>query len=147
MELVRFNPTRGVSPYRRRMDSLFDDFFGDLFDGTRTDLAHGWNPRVDIFEEDDRFVVKAELPGVEKDNITIDVKGRVLTVKGERSDENEVKEKDYYRRECTYGTFQRSFTLPDETDSEKIRAEYKDGVLKLNIPKPETRKPKKITVQ
>ena len=147
MELVRFNPIRNLTPFRRRTDSLFDDFFGDLFDDSRTDLAHGWNPKVDIFEEDDQFVVKAELPGVDKDKIAIDVDGRVLTVKGERSSENEVKEKNYYRRECAYGTFQRSFTLPDETDSEQIKAEYKDGILKLNIPKPETRQAKKITVQ
>lgn len=147
MELVRFTPNNGLAPFRRRMDSLFSDFFGDLSGATRTDLLGGWNPKVDIFEEDDRFVVRAELPGVEKDKITVDVNGRVLTVKGERSDENEVKEKNYYRRECSYGTFQRSFMLPDETDSEKIKAEYKDGILKLNIPKPETRQAKKITVQ
>jgi HSP20 family protein len=147
MELVRFNPTRGLTPFRRRMDSLFDDFFGDLFDGRQTDLARGWNPKVDIFEEDDQFVVKAELPGVEKDKIAIDINGRVLTVKGERASENEVKEKNYYRRECAYGTFQRSFTLPNETDSEQIKAEYKDGVLRVSIPKPEARQPKKITVR
>ena len=147
MELVRFNPNRGLAPFGRQMNSLFDDFFGDLFDGVQTASDRAWNPKADIFEEDDRFVVQAELPGVEKDNISIDVDGRVLTIKGERSGENEVKEKNYYRRECSYGTFQRSFTLPDETDSEKIKAEYKDGVLKLNIPKPETRQPKKISVQ
>lgn len=147
MELVRFNPTRGLTPFRRRMDSLFDDFFGDLFDGSQTDLARGWNPKVDIFEEDDQFVVKAELPGVQKDKIAIDINGRVLTVKGERASENEVKEKNYYRRECAYGTFQRSFTLPNETDSEQIKAEYKDGVLRVSIPKPEARQPKKITVR
>ena len=109
------------------MDSLFDDFFGDIFDNTQTDLIRGWNPKVDVFEDDNQFVVKAELPGVEKDRIAIDVNGRVLTVKGERSSENEVKEKNYYQRECTYGTFQHSFTLPDETDSEQIKAEYKGG--------------------
>ena len=147
MELVRFNPSRGLTPLRRRMDSLFDDFFGDLFDGRQTDLARGWNPKVDIFEEDDQFVVKAELPGVEKDKIAIDINGRVLTVKGERASENEVKEKNYYRQECAYGTFQRSFTLPNETDSEQIKAEYKDGVLRVSIPKPEARQPKKITVR
>ena len=136
-----------MTPFRRRFDSLFDDFFGDLLSDPRADWVQGWNPKVDIFEEDDQFVVKTELPGVEKDKIAIDVDGRVLTVKGERSGEKEVKEKNYYRRECTYGTFQRSFTLPEETDSEKIKAEYKDGVLKLNIPKPETSKAKKITVQ
>ncbi|GAB6906613.1 Heat shock protein Hsp20 [Desulfosarcina cetonica] len=147
MELVKFNPTGRLNPFRRRMDTLFDDFFGDLFRGEDEAREQLWNPKVDIFEEDDQYVVKAELPGVEKDKITIDVNGRVLTVKGDRANEKEVKEKNYYRRECSYGTFQRSFTLPDETDSEKIKAEYKDGILKVNIPKPETRQAKKIAVE
>lgn len=146
MELVKFNPNRDLSGFRRRMDTMFDDFFGDFFRGARTDLARGWNPRVDVFEADDKIVVKAELPGVDKDKIAIDVNGRVLTVKGERSTENEVKEDRYYTRECTYGSFERSFTLPAETDVEKIKAEYKDGMLKLDIPKPESSQPKKITV-
>ena len=90
---------------------------------------------------------KAELPGVEKDKIAIDVNGRVLTVKGERSSDNEVNQDNDYRRERSYGRFERSFSLPDGTDSEKIRAEYKDGVLTLNIPKPESSKTKQISVQ
>ena len=129
------------------MDSVFDNFFGDFFNDTRTDMIRGWNPKVDILEEDDHIVLKAELPGVEKDKISIDVDGRVLTLKGERSIENEVKEDRYTLRERSYGSFKRSFTLPLETDSEKIKAEYKDGVLNLNIPKPETSKTRQITIQ
>jgi len=146
MQLVRFNPTNELANFRHRMD-FFNDLFGEFFKGERTDLNRGWNPKVDIFEEADCIVMKAELPGVEKGNIAIDVNGRVLTVKGERSSDNEAKEDNYYRRERSYGKFERSFTLPAETDSEKIKAEYKDGVLKLNIPKPESSKPKQITVQ
>ena len=147
MQLVRYKPMGGMNLLRRRMDSMFDDFFTDFFRGSPSDLAKGWNPKVDIFEEDDQIVMKAELPGVEKDNIAVDVNGRVLTVKGERSSENETKADNYYRRECAYGKFERSFTLPEETDSEQIKAEYKDGVLKLNIPKPVFSKPKQIAVQ
>lgn len=147
MQLVRFNPTRDMVNFRRSMDNVFDDFFGDFFSGARPEVVRGWNPKVDVFEEDDHIVMKAELPGVEKDKIAIDVDGRVLTVKGERSSENEVKEDNYFMRERSFGRFQRSFTLPAETDSEKIKAEYKDGVLKLNIPKPESSKPRQITVQ
>lgn len=146
MQLVRFNPTRELANFRHPMN-FFDDIFGEFFKGERKDLNRGWNPKVDIFEEADHIIMKAELPGVEKDNIVIDVNGRVLTLKGERSSDNEVKEGNYYRRERSYGKFERSFTLPAETDSEKIKAEYKDGVLKLNIPKPESSKPKHITVQ
>jgi len=147
MHLVRFNPTRQLASYRRNMDSLFDEFFGDLFDRGRREISQGWNPKVDVFEEEDKIVMKAELPGVEKDKIAIDVEGRVLTLKGERNVEKEVKEENYYRKERSFGRFQRSFTLPQETDSEKIKAEYKDGVLQLNIPKPETQKPKQITIE
>ena len=146
MQLVRFNPTRELANFRHPMN-FFDDIFGEFFKGERKDLNRGWNPKVDIFEEADHIIMKAELPGVEKDNIAIDVNGRVLTLKGERSSDNEVKEGNYYRRERSYGKFERSFTLPAETDSEKIKAEYRDGVLKLNIPKPESSKPKHITVQ
>lgn len=147
MELVRFNPNRGTIDFRRHMEHMFDDFFGDVFKGTRMDLTRGWNPKVDIFEEEDHIIMKAELPGVEKDNISIDVNGRVLTLKGERTSDNEVKEESYYRRERSYGCFERSFTLPAETDSEQIKAEYKDGVLKLNIPRPASSKPKAIAIQ
>jgi len=147
MQLVRFNPTRNMVNFRNPMNHFFDDFFGDLFRGERSDLNRGWNPKVDIFEEADQIVMTAELPGVEKDNIAVDVNGRVLTVKGERSSDSEVKEDNYYRRERSYGKFERSFTLPAETDSEKIKAEYKDGVLTLNIPKSESGKTKPITVQ
>ena len=147
MQLVRFNPNRKIVNFKSPMEHLFDDFFGDRFWGERKDLTRGWNPKVDIFEEADQIVMKAELPGVEKDKIAVDVNGRVLTVKGERSSDNEVKEDNFYRRERSYGRFERSFTLPDETDSEKIRADYKDGVLTLNIPKPEAGRTKQITVQ
>lgn len=147
MQLVRYNPMGGMPTFRRRMDTTFNDFFADFFGKDRSGLTRGWNPKVDIFEEGDQIILQAELPGVEKDAIAIDVNGRVLTVKGERSSENETQKDNYYRRECSYGTFERSFTLPVETDSEKIKAEYKDGVLKLNIPKPESSRPKQISVQ
>lgn len=147
MHLVKLNPNRDLFTFRRRMDSAFDDLFCDFFNPRRADLVRGWNPKVDVFEEDDHIVMKAELPGVEKDKITIDVDGRLLTVKGERAFDNEAKEDHFYMRECSYGKFERSFTLPSETDSEQIKAEYKDGVLKLNIPKPASSKPKPIAIQ
>ncbi len=147
MQLVRFNPNRDLFNLRRPMNSLLDDFFGDFFHAARPAMSRGWNPRVDVFEEDDHIVMKAELPGVEKDKIAIDVDGRVLTVKGERCVENEVKADRFHLRERAYGRFERSFTLPSETDSEQIKAEYKDGVLKLNIPKPASSQPKPIAIQ
>jgi HSP20 family protein len=105
-----------------------------------------WNPAVDVYDTDNTVVIKAELPGIDKKDLSIDVNGRVLTLKGERSGDNEVKEEKYYRKERFHGKFERSFTLPDDTDPEKIQAEFKDGVLKIEVPKPEEKKPKQITV-
>jgi HSP20 family protein len=105
-----------------------------------------WNPAVDLYEKDEHFVIKAELPGVDKNNISIDLKDRMLTISGERSYDNEAKEENYYRRERSYGKFQRVFTLPAEVDSDKIRAEFKDGLLQVEVPKPEQQKPKQVTI-
>jgi HSP20 family protein len=101
---------------------------------------------VDIYDNDHNIVIKAELPGVDKKDIVVHVEGRLLTLKGERSSEKEVNEDKYHCRERTYGKFERVFTLPAEVDADKITADYKDGVLKIDIPKPEEQKPKKITV-
>jgi HSP20 family protein len=101
---------------------------------------------VDIYETDDAIVIKADLPGVTKEGISIDVKDRVLTIRGERSDEKEVKEEKFYRKERVYGKFQRAFNLPDTVDAETIDASFKDGVLKVEVPKPEQAKPKQIAV-
>jgi len=105
-----------------------------------------WNPAVDLYEKDDHFVIKAELPGVDKKDIAIDLKDRVLTLSGERSYENEVKEENYYRKERSYGKFQRAFTLPAHVDSDKIKAEFNDGLLQIEVPKPEQQKPKQVTI-
>ena len=147
MKLVRFKPIRNVTDLNYRMDQLVNHLFDDFFKGDRSNRVREWNPKVDIVEEAEQFVMTAELPGVEKDNIAIDVNGRILTVKGERSSDNTVNDEHFHRRERFFGSFKRSFSLPTETDSEKIKAVYKDGVLKLNIPKPESSRPKQITVQ
>ncbi len=101
---------------------------------------------VDVFEKDDNIVIKAELPGVDKKDIHIDMKGNMLTLSGERSVDNEASEENSYRRERSFGKFVRSFHLADGIDPEKINAEYKEGILRLEIPKPEAEKPKQITV-
>ena len=145
MHLVRFNPMRGIS-LRSPFNRFFDDMFYPANGVSKESSDWNWNPVVDIFEEKDSVVIKAELPGVDKKDIDIDVKDRVLTLKGERSADNEVKEDNYYRRERTYGKFERAFTLPANVNTELIKADYKDGVLRIDIPKPEEAKPKQITV-
>ena len=146
MQLVRWNPMNEMFSFRRPLSRVFDDFFLPRTTSEDGSLTWGWNPVVDIYDNEDNIVLKAELPGVSKKDIEIDIKDRVLTLKGERSADNEVKEDNYYRRERTYGRFERSFTLPANIDPDKIKADYNDGVLKVEVPKPEDQKPKQITV-
>lgn len=146
MQLIKWNPARELFGLRNHMNGFFDDFFYPTRKTGQNDGLWSWNPAVDIYEEADNIVVKAEIPGVDREGIHVDVKDRVLTIKGERTMDNEVKEDSYYRREQTYGQFQRAFTLPIDVDPEAIKAEYKDGVLKVLVPKPEQNKPKQITV-
>jgi len=143
MELMKWSPMRDIF---RIGDRWFDDFFSPSLSKREGEGVAEWNPAVDIYEKDDHIVVKAELPGVSKDNIAVDLHGRTLTIKGERTEEKEVKEEKFYRRESVYGSFERAFTLPAEVDPEQIKAEYKDGVLMVRVPKPEEHKPKQITV-
>ena len=146
MQLVKFNPVRDIFSLRNRMNHIFDELFYPV-NRDQAELSMGrWNPVVDVYDNDDSVVIKAELPGIEKEDIEIDVKDRVLTLKGERSSENEVKDDNYYRRERCFGKFERSFTLPADVDPDKIKADYKDGVLKIDIPKPEEKKPRQITI-
>jgi HSP20 family protein len=129
-----------------RFNRLFDDPFfriGRMADDSNLGM---WNPAVDLYEKDDHFMIKAELPGVDKNDIKIDLKDRLLTLSGERTYDNEVKEENYYRRERSYGKFQRAFTLPTDVDSDKIRADFKDGVLEIEVPKPEEKKAKQVTI-
>jgi HSP20 family protein len=146
MNLVKWNPWREMPMLHNRINRMFDDPFFSLGRLSDEDSLGMWNPAVDLYEKDDQFIIKAELPGVNKDDIKVDLKDRVLTLSGERTYENEVKEENYYRRERSYGKFQRAFTLPADVDSEKIKAEFKDGVLQIEVPKPEDRKAKQVTV-
>ena len=146
MQLVKWSPRKDMFSLQNQINRMFDDFFSPAH-REDVELSMGsWNPVVDIYENDENIVVTAEIPGLDKKDIVVDVKDRVLTLKGERSFDNEVNEDNYYRRERAFGKFERAFTLPVDVDSEKIKADYKDGLLKIEIPKPEKQKPKKITV-
>jgi HSP20 family protein len=146
MNIVRWNPWRERSSLENRIHRFFDDSFLPTSWRNEDFGLRNWKPVVDIYDNDDKIVIKAELPGVDKKDIEVDLKDRVLTLKGERSYENEVKEEHYHRKERAFGKFHRSFVLPAGYDPEKINADFKDGVLKVEIPKPEEEKPKKITV-
>jgi HSP20 family protein len=146
MELMRWDPMRGVLTLGHRMHHLFDERYCSTHRDHGKRSTWRWDPVVDIYDNNENIVIKAELPGIDKKDIAVDVKEGVLTVKGERSTANEVKEEKYYRRERNFGKFDRAFTLPKGVDPEKIQADYTDGVLQIKIPKPETKKPKNIAV-
>jgi len=105
-----------------------------------------WAPAIDMFEKDVKFVVKAELPGMKEEDIDVSVIGNTLTIKGERKTESEVKEDDYYYSERSYGSFSRSIEIPSNVDTQKIEANYGDGVLEIGLPKTSEAKPNKISV-
>jgi HSP20 family protein len=146
MDLIRWNPWKEMVSMRERMNRMFDD---SLFHPDRREDGLGmgvWSPAVDMFEKDDTVVIKAELPGLDRKDISLDLQNGILTLKGERKHENEVKDENFYRREMSYGKFVRSFSLPVEVDADKIKAEFQNGLLTIEVPKPEQHKPKQITV-
>ena len=146
MNLVKWNPWRETSTLPGRLNRLFDDPFFSIGRMADENGLGSWNPAVDLYEKDDHYMIKAELPGVDKKDINIDLKDRLLTLSGERSHDNEVKEENYYRKERSYGRFQRAFRLPADVDSDKIKAEFKDGLLQVEVPKPEQIKAKEVTI-
>src|SRR5256885_1114590 len=108
--------------------------------------SFGWTPLADITEDEKEYLIKAELPEIKKEDVKVTVENGVLTISGERKFEKEEKNKKYHRVERGYGTFMRSFTLPDDADANKIKAEFKNGLLKVHLPKSEHAKPKQIEV-
>ena len=138
-------------PYVRRSEQptvtrLFEEFFNEFPFNSVPDTRDSWIPSVDILEKDGNLILRAELPGMTEKQIELKLEGNTLTLKGERKMENEDKKSNYHRIESYYGSFTRSFRLPDTVNPEKINAEYKNGVLTITIPqKPEVR-PREIPV-
>lgn len=130
MLLTKFDPMKEFRDFEKRMGSAFK--FPEVGDIAN---VSGFTPSVNTREGEYAYHVEVDLPGVKKDDIKVDIKDNVLTISGERKTKKEVKEKDYYKMESSYGKFQRSFTLPDNTDVENIEANSKDGVLEVVIPK------------
>ena len=136
-----------LQSFQHEMNRMFNEFFGGG-NGEAAGTGMGsWTPAVDIHETDDGFVIKAELPGISKDDVSIDVHQNTLTLRGQRKHEAEVKNERYHRVERAYGSFERSFVLPTVVDQDKAQATYKDGVLELHLPKSEAAKPKRIAIQ
>ncbi len=128
---------------RREVDRLFREFIEGP--GERRNMVY--LPALDIYEDEDKIVIEADIPGVKKEDIKISVEDNVLTIKAEKKKEEKVKEKDVVYEEIAYGMYAREIDLPHTVDTEKIEAEYKDGVLKISLPKKEEVKPKQIEIR
>ena len=145
MTIVRWEPFRDLLGLRERMNRLFEESARGLGRGQEEDLG-AWAPAVDIYEKGTDVVLKAELPGLDPKDVDIRVENNVLTLQGERKFEGETKREDYHRVERAYGGFTRSFTLPSTVDTTNVKADYKDGVLRITLPKREEAKPKQIQI-
>ncbi len=146
---------RNLVPFKRNRDlSLFgevdlDRFFEDFFKSplSLNTFAKGIVPLIDLYEKDDKIIVKAELPGIKAEEIELSIDGNLLNIRGEKKKKDEVKEKDYYRLERSYGFFQRVVELPTEVKASGAKASYKDGLLEVELPKSKEEKKNKIKIE
>jgi HSP20 family protein len=144
MAIVRWDPTREVDSLQSEVNRLFDTFFGGRpANGT----LRRWVPPMDLVETDDHLVLRADLPGLDREDVNIEVKDGVLTVSGERKTEHEERADGFYRVERAFGGFSRSMSLPEHVDAERIDASFDKGVLEVRIPKPEERKPHRVEIR
>ena len=139
-------PARNLFQFHNEMGQMFNDLFASPNEPT-DETVNRWSPSVDIAETDSGFEVRAELPGVKQEDVNVSVRDNVLTLRGEKRQEETDEGKNYRRVERHYGTFQRAFTLPPNVDVEAITAAYRDGVLTLTVPKAEEAKPKEIPIE
>ena len=143
MALVRYDTGRELDTLQSEMNRVFDAFFGSPANGGQ---ARRWVPAMDLVEEADSLVLRADLPGLGHDDVNVEVKDGVLTISGERKAEERKEEEGYYRVERSFGSFSRSLTLPEGIDPDKVSAEFDNGVLEVRIPKPEERKPHRVQI-
>jgi len=153
MNLVRYNPNNRLSTRTNRELGLgfFDDLFNDFFSPSMMStmpaaMQKSGNLKVDIYEKDNSIMVNAELPGIAKEDVSVNVTGKLVTIGGERRNNEEINDKNCYRRERSYGKFERTFSLPFEANADSVKATFDNGLLKLEIPKPEEQVAKKITI-
>lgn len=143
--LVPWSPFRELEDVERHIDTMFgESLWPSLW--SRSPRAKQWLPAIDVFEKEGKLVVKAEIPGMEENDIDVSVEGDALIIRGEKKTEKEVKEQDYYRSECSYGSFMRSVPLPSTVDKDKVEAKYENGVLEVTLPKLAEEKAKKVKI-
>lgn len=148
-KLTRWDPIREMTEIQNRFANLMGRAPLQLQEnsGEEALMTTEWVPAVDIAEDNKEYVIKAELPDVRREEVKVSVENGLLTISGERKFEKEEKDKKYHRVERAYGYFSRSFSLPDAADAEQVKAEYKDGVLHVHVPKSESKKAKRIEVK
>ena len=146
MTIMKWDPFRDLVTLQDRMNRLFDESVRGVRGGDEAMSTTAWSPAVDIYENESEVVMKVEVPEVNQKDIDIRIENNTLTLTGERRMDKDLKRENFHRIERVYGSFSRSFTLPVTIDQEKIKAEYKDGILRLALPKREETKPKQIKV-
>ncbi len=149
MALVKWDPFKELENIHKRISKILEEPFFALrpkYDEESL-METKWTPAVDVYEDKDNIIINAEIPGVKKEDIKIELTGNQLTISGERKLEKEEKKKNYHRIERFYGNFMRTFTIPDTVQKDKISASYKDGILKVVLPKAEEAKPKEIKIE
>ena len=144
--LTTWNPFRELDEVQNRFSSLFGGFPGFRTNGDAFKMST-WSPDVDITEDEKEYLVKADLPEVKKEDLKVTLENGVLSITGERKSEKEEKNKKFHRIERSFGSFERTFTMPDDADAAKMKAEFKDGVLRLHMPKNPKAQPKKIDLK
>jgi len=145
MALIRWEPTREIQSIQQEMNRLFGTVFDSPTAGAGVQ-ARRWVPAMDLVEDGQEYVLRADLPGLDEQDVKIELDERVLTISGERSSNQEERREGYYRYERATGSFSRSLTLPEGIDPDAIRASFEKGVLEVRIPKPEERKPRRVAI-
>jgi HSP20 family protein len=145
--MTRWNPFKDLEEMEQRLSTYLGRPAARTEAGKEAMTVAEWSPLVDITEDDKEYLIKADLPEVKKEDVKLTVQDDVMSISGERKYEKEEKGKKYHRVERAYGSFMRSFTLPEDADGSKVSAEYKEGVLKVHLPKSEKTKPKSIEVK
>lgn len=143
---ISADPFRELFELQRGINKLFGDNFGDSRERENVALR-AWTPAVDVYEDQNAFLIKLELPEINRNDVKVNLEDNTLSISGERRVENEDKRDNYHRVERSYGQFYRSFTLPPNVDAAAINAQFKDGMLRLTLPKKEEAKPKQIEVK
>lgn len=141
MTFVKFEPLRELDNLNNRLHKFFGEFPANI------DLGFSFSPRIDVFADDTNFFVEAELPGLKKDEIKISMQDNILTISGEKKNSNENNSKEYFRNERIFGTFSRSFTLPEDINPDSTEAKFEDGVLKISIAKNEVKTEKERNIK